>query len=171
MAEPVTEFEKYRNEILGKLGNDDPVTVLSATLQEVTALVDNKSAEQLRRQPALGEWSAWEVLSHLADSEAVFGVRIRMVVTQDQPSLVGYDQDAWTARFASLDSEPQETVTRWQMLRRDNLRLYESLTGEEWDRVGLHSERGPQTVREIVALLAGHDPSHIEQIRRCLSVY
>ena len=168
MADPVTEFETYRKEILGKLGNDDPVLVLGATLQEVTELVDGKSVEQLRRQPAPGEWSAWDVLSHVADSEAVIGVRIRMVVTQDRPPLVGYDQDAWTARFAALDPDPHETIARWQVLRRGNLRLCQSLTADEWERVGMHSERGPESVRLIVSLLAGHDRSHIEQIRRCL---
>lgn len=169
MADPVTEFEAYREELLSKLGNDDPVMVLSATLEEVSELVGGKSAEQLHQQPAPGEWSAWEVLSHLTDSETVAAVRIRMMVTQARPTLVGYDQEAWTARFASLDTDPQETIARWQMLRRANLRLYKSLTADEWERVGLHSERGLESVREIVALLAGHDRAHIAQIRRCLS--
>ena len=99
--------------------------------------------EQLNRSPAPAEWSPRQVLNHLSDSDLVTGTRIRMIVTQDRPTIVGYDQDAWTERFGSLDATPQETVDRWLTLRRGNLRIYESLRPEDWDRVGLHSERGP----------------------------
>jgi hypothetical protein len=91
-----------------------------------------------------------------------------MIVTQDRPTLVGYDQEAWTARFGGLDGTPEETVERWRTLRLANLRLYASLSPEEWDRVGVHSERGPESVRLHVQLLAGHDRVHLDQFRRGL---
>jgi DinB superfamily len=168
MPDPVTEFELYRQELLAALSSDDPVAVLRATLDEVPRLVADASVEQMNRSPAPGEWSPREVLNHLSDSDLVAGTRIRMIVTQDRPTIVGYDQDAWTARFGSLDATPQETVERWLTLRRANLRLYESLLPEEWDRVGLHSERGPESVRLNVQLLAGHDRVHLDQFRRGL---
>src|ERR1700736_1602852 len=140
MPDPVTEFELYRQEILAALAGDDPVAALRATLDEVPRLVANASTEQLQRAPAPGEWSPSQVLNHLADSDLVTGTRIRMIVTQDRPTIVGYDQDAWTERFGSLDATPQETVDRWLALRRANLRVYESLRPEDWDRVGLHTE-------------------------------
>jgi hypothetical protein len=169
MVDPVTEFERYREEILALLGEDDPLDILRASLREISALVANATPDQLRTSPAPGEWSPWQVLVHLADAEAVFGMRVRMIVTQDRPLLVGYDQDAWTERFASLDLDPRETFARWQALRGNNLRLYASLTAEEWERVGVHSERGEQSAREIVRLAAGHDRAHLDQMRRGLA--
>jgi hypothetical protein len=169
MADPVTEFELYRDELLGALAHDDPVAVLRATLDEVPRLVATASTEQMSRSPAPGEWSPRQVLNHLSDSDLVTGVRIRMIVTQDRPALVGYDQEAWTERFGSLDATPQETVDRWLALRRANLRMYESLRPEEWDRVGLHSERGTESVRLTIQLQAGHDRVHLDQLRRGLA--
>src|SRR6185503_7955070 len=142
MADPVTEFEQYRQELLAALAGDDPVAVLQATLDEVPRLVASTSSEQLERSPGPGEWSPRQVLNHLSDSDLVHATRIRMIVTQDRPALVGYDQEAWTARFGGLDATARETVERWRTLRLANLRVYESLRPEEWDRVGLHSERG-----------------------------
>jgi hypothetical protein len=168
MADPVTEFELYRGELLAALANDDPVAVLRTTLDEVPRLLATASTEQLSRSPAPGEWAPRQVLNHLADSDLVTGARIRMIVTQDQPTLVGYDQEAWTERFGSLDATPQETVDRWLVLRRANVRLYESLRPEEWDRVGLHSERGAESVRLTIQLQAGHDRMHLDQFRRGL---
>jgi DinB superfamily len=168
MPDPVTDFELYRQEILAALAGDDPVAVLRSTLDEVPRLVAAASTEQLQRSPAPGEWSPAQVLNHLADSDLVTGTRIRMIVTQDRPTIVGYDQDAWTARFGSLDATPQETVERWLALRRGNLRVYESLAPADWDRVGLHTERGAESARLTLQLQAGHDRVHLDQFRRGL---
>jgi hypothetical protein len=168
MSDPVTEFEKYRSELLAALGGDDPVVVLRTSLDEVPRLIAAASAAQLRKSPAPGEWSPAQVLNHLADSDLVSAVRVRMIVTQDQPALAGYDQDAWTDRFGGLDTDPRETVERWQALRRANVRMFESLSDAEWQRVGLHSERGEESARLIVQLMAGHDRVHLDQFRRGL---
>ena len=169
MADPVTEFELYRKELLAALGGDDPVAVLRLALEEVPKLVAATSREQLSRSPAPGEWSAWQVLSHLADGELVVCARVRMIVTQDRPQLVGYDQEAWTARFGPLDASVHDTVERWRALRVANLRMFESLTPEEWARVGVHSERGDESARLTVELMAGHDRIHLDQFRRAAS--
>jgi hypothetical protein len=168
-ADPVTEFEQYRNELLARLGVHDPVAVLHSTLDEMEHLLNGASISQLRQKPAADEWSPSEVLNHLADSDLVFSVRARMMVTQDRPMLVGYDQEAWTARFGDLDATPQDTFERWRALRLANLRMIESLQPEEWDRVGVHTERGEESVRLHVRLIAGHDRVHLDQFREGLS--
>jgi DinB superfamily len=127
-ADPVTEFERYREQLLAALGDDKPVAVLRSTLDELSSLLEDKSAEHLKRRPVPGEWGARQVLNHLADTDLVYGVRVRMMVTQERPMIVGYDQDAWNDRFGDLDAAPWETLERWKALRRANLRVYESLT-------------------------------------------
>jgi hypothetical protein len=169
MADPVTEFETYRQELLAALGDDDPLAVLRASLDEIPKLVAAASAEQLRAAPAPGEWSAWQVLSHLADSDLMAGTRVRMIVTQDRPALVGYDQEAWTARFSALDGDVQDTVERWRALRAANVRIFASLSAAEWQRVGVHSERGAESARLTVELMAGHDRVHLDQFRRAVA--
>ena len=168
-ADPVTEFEQYRQQLLAALGNDGPVTVVRSSLADVETLLSGASVDQLRRQPAPGEWSPHQVLSHMADADLMVNVRVRMIVTQDRPTLVGYDQEAWTARFAGLESDPRETVERWQTLRRANIRIFESLTDAEWARVGQHSERGDESALLTVQLMAGHDRIHLDQFRRGLT--
>jgi hypothetical protein len=167
-ADPVTEFETYRAELLAATEGQDPVAVLRGSLDEVARLVASASAEQLDRSPGPGEWSPAQVLNHLADSDMVSGTRIRMIVTQDRPALVGYDQEAWTDRFGGLDADPAETLDRWRALRRANVRVFESLSDAEWNRVGVHSERGEESARLVVQLMAGHDRVHLDQFRRGL---
>ena len=165
MANPVTEFDQYRRELLAALADRDPLVVLRQTLAEVRQLATGVGPERLGRPPVPGEWSPWQVLSHLADSDLVWGMRVRLIVAQDRPVLVPFDQDVWTVRFGDLDPDPGETIARWTALRLSNLRAYESLSPAEWERIGLHPDRGEQSVREIVQLLAGHDCIHLDQLR------
>jgi hypothetical protein len=167
-ADPVTEFDRYRSELLAAMAGQDPVDVLRQSLEEVTRLVAGASAEQLEHSPEPGEWSPAQVLNHLADSDMVSATRVRMIVTQDRPALVGYDQDAWTDRFGGLDADPTETLERWRALRRANVRMFESLSEAEWKRVGVHSERGEESAWLVVQLMAGHDRVHLDQFRRGL---
>lgn len=165
-ADPSSEFDLYREEILAALGDRDPLAVLTATLDEVRTLTTGIAAAVLGRPPAAGEWSPAQVLSHLSDNDMVWGTRVRMIVTDDRPLLVPYDQEVWTERFSHLDADPSAALTRWIALRQANLAIWRSLSDAEWARTGMHPERGEQTVREIVALLAGHDVVHSDQIRR-----
>lgn len=168
MAEPLSEFERYREHILATLGDHEPLSVLRTTLNELEQLVGEASADQLRRPTEPGEWSPWQVLAHMADAEPVFGIRIRLIVMQERPTIIGFDQEAWTERFATIDRDPRETFTRWQVQRRHNIRLYESLSADEWQRIGMHAERGPESAYLTVQLVAGHDLVHIDQLRRGL---
>lgn len=168
MPDPVTEFELYRQELLDALGEDDPVGVLRATLAELDQLLASAPDAALNHSPAPGEWAPRDVLSHLADSDLVTGMRVRMIVTQDHPTLIGYDQDAWTSRFGGLDQSAADTVARWRTLRQANIRIYESLTPEEWQRAGSHTERGEESVDLTIRLQAGHDRMHLAQVRQGL---
>jgi len=53
-------------------------------------------------RPAPGEWSAHEVVCHCADSESNAALRIRYLVVEAQPLIVGYDENAW-ARTLDYD--------------------------------------------------------------------
>ncbi|GAC1353594.1 MAG: hypothetical protein NVSMB42_09590 [Herpetosiphon sp.] len=170
MTDPATEFDRFPAAVLAKLGGRQPLDVLHATLAELTAVVRDAPAERWAVQPAPDEWSAWQTLLHLADTEMVYSVRLRMILTQERPMLVGFDQAAWADRLSGLDAEPAETFARWQVIRKANLRLYPSLDAAEWTRVGRHNERGEESIQSIVALLAGHDLAHLGQLRRALGV-
>ena len=52
------------------------------------------------------------------------------------------------------------------MLRRDNLRLIERATPADLLRVGVHAERGEESVGYLMRLYAGHDLMHLNQIAR-----
>ena len=89
----------YSSAIVALLGDRDPIDVLRLTADKLDASLRGLSEEEIRRPEAPGKWSLCQVLRHLADSEIVWGWRIRLVLAQDRPPLTGYDQDAWADRL------------------------------------------------------------------------
>jgi hypothetical protein len=91
-----------------------------------------------------------------------------MILTDENPTLAGYDQDAWAERLSMCDLDVAGSIARFRMLREANLRLYESLEEGEWSRVGTHEEQGLVSIKSIVETLIGHDRGHLDQIRKLL---
>lgn len=107
-----------------------------------------------------------QVLAHLADSDLVWGWRLRLILAQDRPPLTGYDQDAWSRRLGYAGIDPSDSVEMFRVLRRANLRLIERAAPEDLQRVGVHVERGDETLAHQRRLYAGHDILHLNQLER-----
>lgn len=159
----------YTRALLDLLGDREPLMVLRELVASVRDRVDGVPDARLRRPEAPGKWSALEVLRHLADTELMHAYRIRTILEQDRPPIRGYDQDAWVRLFAVATPEPADALALLATVRSANLRLWESLDERQLDRVGLHDERGEESVRHMLRLLGGHDLAHRRQLDRILT--
>jgi hypothetical protein len=106
------------------------------------------------------------VLRHLADTDVVWGWRMRLILAQERPAITGFDQDAWADRLDYATADPNESLEVFTVLRRDNLRLVERASAGDLERVGVHAERGDESAGYLVRLYAGHDLMHLNQIER-----
>jgi len=159
---------EYVAAVFRLLGDQNPLDVLERTPALLRSAVAPLSTVQVRRPEQDGKWSVLEVVQHLADSELVSGVRLRMVLAQNRASLVAYDQDVWAERLRYSQADAAHALDEFTLVRRSNLRLLRSLSNDDWARVGVHVERGEQTLADMVRLSAGHDLVHLNQIDRIL---
>lgn len=157
---------QYIDALLKLLGDREAGEVLQSTVGWCSRHVEGLTAEQLAAPEAPGKWSIAAVLEHLADSELVWGYRLRKVVAEDRPVLTGYDQDLWAERLGYDQADARQSVALFAALRSGNLRLLERLQPEDLDRVAVHAERGEETVRHMMRLYAGHDLLHRKQLQR-----
>ena len=146
------------------LGDDDPVLVMAETPDRVRRLIRGLTEKQLETKPAPGKWCIKEIVAHLADSEVVLGSRYRFIGAHDRPVLLSTDQDAFVERLGPMNAKAADLADDFAMARAVNLGLFERLPKEAWDRVGLHTERGEESIRSAVAMYAGHDRIHLAQI-------
>jgi hypothetical protein len=156
----------YIKVVMDLLGDRDPFEVQSqqlATLQAEIAGIDDAT---LRRPEKPGKWSIMQVIQHLADSEVVYRYRIRKILAQPTPDIQGYDQDLWATNLNYNEMDLREALEIIRVLRTANLKMLRGLNDAQLERYGLHNERGPESVRKILQMLAGHDILHLNQIRR-----
>jgi DinB superfamily len=160
------QAKAYVAAVLELLGDADPLDVLRQTPSALQRTIKEMLPAQIGRPEAPGKWSVGQVVQHLADSELVWGYRLRMVLAHDRPQLSGYDQDLWADRLRYGDADPHDAVECFGILRRANLRLLEQASDADLHRVGVHVERGEESLSHMVQLYAGHDLLHLRQLDR-----
>jgi len=157
---------QYAAAVLGLVGERPPLDVLRETPGAAARAIATLTPQKLRTPEAPGKWSLAMVLRHLADTDVVWGWRMRLILAQDRPPITGFDQDLWAERLDYANADPNESLESFVVLRRDNLRLIERATSEDLARVGVHAERGEESAGYLVRLYAGHDLLHLNQIDR-----
>ena len=165
--DPVREAAAYQRSLLAALGDDDPAIAQAATPAAIRSLFADAGAD-LRMRPAPGEWSVLECVGHIVDGELVSSGRYRWILAHDRPDIVGYDQDLWVERLGHGTADPAELLALFEALRRANLALWSRVTAADRSRIGLHRERGPESLDLTFRLIAGHDRVHLAQARRTL---
>lgn len=146
------------------LGDADPIVVLSETPDALRKLTKGLTEKQLAKPPAPGKWSIKEIVAHLADGEVILGSRYRFVAAMDRPALQGYDQDAFVRNLGAGNATTQDLLDDFALVRAANIGLLMRLPAEAFDRIGLHSERGEESIAKMVRMYAGHDRHHLRQI-------
>lgn len=161
-------FDDYKRRLHGYLGDRNPLEVQAETVEELRRLIHGRSAEDLTRSPAPGKWSVAQILGHLAEGEIVLGYRMRSALAESGCAIAAYDQARWADAMRYRDTPAAVWLERFAQLRAWNLEMLRGLRDEEWERFGLHAERGRETVRDMARLYAGHDLNHTIQIREIL---
>ncbi|MBI4563716.1 MAG: DinB family protein [Planctomycetes bacterium] len=160
--------QQYTQRILGYLDGKKPMEVLTASPRQIARQVKGVSKNKLSQRPASDKWSVTEILAHLADSEIVYGFRIRFILQSSGAPIQATDPDEW-AKFS--DYAKQDPLLSLEAIRTGRERLVhllKRLPRGRWDSYGMHSERGKETVTRVVEMLAGHDLNHLMQIKERL---
>jgi len=161
--------QQYTTRVLGYVDGDDPLAVQAATAGKLDRLIDGVPEETLRRRPGPEKWSVSEILAHLADGEIVGGFRLRFILGAPGSPIVAYDQDQWVISGHYDRRDPRRSLEQFRVLREANLALLDSLEPAQWKQYGVHSERGQESIDQIVRMFAGHDLNHLKQIEEILA--
>ena len=114
---------------------------------------------------ASGEWTPRQTAHHLADSEMMSAIRIRRLLTEDEPVIYGYDEATFAHRLTSdRPIEPSLEAMRWA--RETSAQLLERMNEDQWHIVGTHTESGPYSAEDWLKIYAAHAHDHAKQIKR-----
>jgi uncharacterized damage-inducible protein DinB len=129
-------------------------------IQPLRKAVAGMTPAQLKARPIAGQWSTQEVVCHLCDFEPVYADRMKRVIAEDNPSLLGADQNRFATRLAYQDRDVAEELDLMDQVRRQMARILRTLREDALKRSGLHNERGPQSLEQLLTTIIGHVPHH-----------
>src|SRR5260370_41805168 len=133
---------------------------------EVARSLEGFPPEKLNERLIPGKWTVAEIGRHLADSETMSGTRLRRLLVEDHPLIQGYDQDAFASRLNYNNREIRPAMEAFWSARTTTAQLFDSMSDEDWQREGTHSESGSYTAEDWLRLYALHAHNHAAQIRR-----
>lgn len=143
---------------------------IAALPQQLEDLVCPLPPHVLMARPEPGEWSAAQNVHHLADSHINSFVRMKLILTEENPTLKPYGQELWAERPDADHAGIAESLQLLRGLHARWVRLFESLTEDEWARFGTHPEWSqPYTIEEILRIYSGHGEAHLDQILRAVA--
>lgn len=129
--------------------------------QLLRSTLDGMTPEQINTSPIAGKWSTRQVVCHLADFEPVYADRMKRVIAEEQPTYFGGDPDVFAAKLAYDQRDIEEEIQLIEVTRKHVARILQTLSPEDFQRTGNHSEDGPLTLEVLLQRITGHIPHHV----------
>jgi hypothetical protein len=111
-----------------------------------------------------GGWTARQVIHHVPESHMNAYVRFKLALTEDNPTIKPYNEDAWS----KLKDVPRVPVTTsldlLDALHARWVALLETMTPADFARPLVHPEQGPVTLDRFLQMYAWHGPHHTAHV-------
>jgi hypothetical protein len=131
----------------------------------VAVSITGAAGSEVDYAPQAGQWSIRQIVAHLSDAEIVGTMRLRQIIAEENPKLQAFDQDAWASNLDYSRRKPSQSLETFRRIRAENYELLKELPEVAFDRGGIHSERGPITLRQLLRAHAEHAENHAAQLR------
>ncbi len=148
------------------------LSIITHTCQVYGHVISTITQEQARtwrdQNDAPHGWTALEVLCHMADYDDIFYQRACMILQEDDPHLPNYDHNALAVEHAYNQQDKDEVYARLTQSRARFIDFFQNLTDEQYERAGVHPERGHFTLWDALMQVSTHDARHLEQLTRII---
>jgi hypothetical protein len=137
--------------------------------QQVAALTAGLTPAQLTTHFLAGEWSVAQNVHHLADSHMNCYIRLKLILTEENPTIRPYDQDLWALTPEANSPDLSASLTLLRGLHQHWADLFERLDEQQWQRTGFHPVNGVITPDTLLTSYAAHGEGHLDQMQRTLA--
>jgi hypothetical protein len=119
------------------------------------------TSTELDATPIPGKWSIRQVVCHIADFEPVNATRMKRIIAEDNPTLLGSDENHFAARLAYSQRDIEEDMVIIELTVSQMLKILKHCDIEDFQRTGVHSEAGPMTLEAMLERTINHIPHHV----------
>jgi hypothetical protein len=163
---PVGKHKK--KDVLPREERDAALAVLEAAPAKMRAAIAGLDDRQLDTPYREGGWSVRQVVHHVPDSHLNAYVRIRLALTEDNPTVRPYDEALW-AELPDARSGPVEpSLDLLEAVHDRMVRLLRSLDDGQFSRRFVHPEGWEGSIDTLVNMYAWHcrhHTAHVTELR------
>jgi uncharacterized damage-inducible protein DinB len=132
--------------------------------RELRNAIADMSREQALARPIAGKWSTLEVVAHIADFEPIFADRMKRIIAEDKPTLIGADENDFAKALSYHERDLQEEMTIIEATRSQLARILRKQPDAVLQRIGNHSGSGPRSLEQYMTSAIKHIPHHTKFI-------
>ena len=144
--------------------NDSMIDAIAALPGQVESAIHGLNDSQLDTQYREGGWTVRQVVHHLADSHMNAFIRMKLILTEEKPTLKPYDQDLWAALSDVRAVPPDSSLSILRGLHERWTLLLRSVPEKDWSRSAIHPEHGEVTLQSMLKTYSAHGAKHVETI-------
>jgi uncharacterized damage-inducible protein DinB len=143
--------------------NKGKIQAIRSLPKELIAAIAGLSEEQLNTPYRDGGWNPRQIVHHIADSHINAFVRMKLILTEDNPKLKTYDQDLWSKmNDYSRDIAPSIAIVSGVQERMAN--LLEDASETDLSKTADHPDNGLMSLQNLLDMYAEHGKNHVNQI-------
>jgi len=135
------------------------ITKFPGELESLLAKIGEKSYDK-----KVVNWTVRIVVHHLADSHLNSYIRIKMALTEENPTVKPYDESAW-ARLADVQQKIDVSLKILQGIHSRIVAVLMSMGGDDWNRQLYHPEIGAMNLEQYIIRFAEHGEGHLEKMK------
>lgn len=140
------------------------IDMVAATPARLREAVRGLSDEQIDTEYRPGGWTVRQVVHHVPDSHLNAYVRFKLALTENEPTIKPYEENAW-AQLADVKVVPIATsLTLLDAIHERWLAILRAMSASDFERTLNHPENGRQRLDQVLALYAWHGPHHVAHV-------
>jgi hypothetical protein len=112
----------------------------------------------------VGRWSIQQVVIHTMDSDLVSIDRLKRMIAEDNPTLIGYDENKFVQNLFYDEQPAEDAVQVVDLARKSFAKVLRKLPESAFARAGTHNERGRMTVESYLNAATDHLEHHVKFI-------
>lgn len=143
----------------------EQLQVIRELPERLRAAVAGLSDAQLDTPYRDGGWTVRQVVHHVADSHANAYIRVKLALTENNPTIKAYDEAAW-AKLPDSSLPVDSSLAMTDAVHKRLLALLEPLSEADLQKTFMHPERGQLTLAGTLAMYAWHSRHHVAHIAR-----
>ncbi len=132
---------------------------------QLAAAIIGLSPEQLCAVPVAGTWSIQQIVLHLMDSDLIGADRMKRIIAEERPQLLGFDETAFSQRLFYDQADAGLAAEVFRHNRTLTAAILRAVPDQAFARVGIHNQRGPMTLDSLVHGYVDHFDHHLRFIK------